>query len=180
MHVLFQCELCDIWRYFHSVDERVTWSKQSPYCALYLVNNTLRSNGISSSIVSYVKSDYCAVVLECKFDKQSRGIGYWKFNNALLKDGSFTEMIHLLLDDIDSTYSSILDAQLLWDFCKRLAPTRRFFLALGLCLAFSKISCVDLRQAQQRNELSHLAFFVAFFVAICLSVRHISIKNFLR
>ena len=95
------------------------------------MNNTLRSNCISSSVVSYVKSDYCAVVLECKFDKQSRGIGYWKFNNALLKDESFTEMIHLLLEDIDSTYSYILDAQLWWDFCKRLAPRMRFFLALG-------------------------------------------------
>ena len=44
-----------------------------------------------------------------------------------------------------------------------LAPTRRFFLALGLCLAFSKISCVDLSQVQQRNELSHLAFFCCVF-----------------
>ena len=38
----------------------------------------------------------------------------------------------------------------------RLAPIRRFLIALGLCLAFSKISCVDLRQDQQRNEPSHL------------------------
>ena len=44
-----------------------------------------------------------------------------------------------------------------------LALTRRFFLALGLRLAFSKISCLDLLQAQQRNELSHLAFFCCFF-----------------
>ena len=28
-------------------------------------------------------------------------------------------MIHTLLDDIDITYSNTLDAQLLWDFCKR-------------------------------------------------------------
>ena len=58
-----------------------------------------------------------------------------------------------------------------------LAPTWCFFLALGLCLAFSKISCIDLRQAQQCNELSHLTFFCCvFFVAIWSSLRQIPLS----
>ena len=55
------------------------------------------------------------------------------------------------------------------DFSK-LKPS---FLALGLCLGFSEISCVGLRQAQQDNELSHLACFCCVFVAICSSLRQI-------
>ena len=54
-----------------------------------------------------------------------------------------------------------------------LAPTRRFFLASGLCLSLPNISCVGLRQVKQRNELSHLAFLMRSTVSLLLKHKQV-------
>ena len=54
-----------------------------------------------------------------------------------------------------------------------LAPTRRFFLASGLCLSLPNISCVGLRQVKQRNELSHLAFLMRSIASLLLKHKHV-------
>ena len=54
-----------------------------------------------------------------------------------------------------------------------LAPTRRFFLASGLCLSLPNISCVGLRQVKQRNELSHLAFLMRSTASLLLKHKHV-------
>ena len=54
-----------------------------------------------------------------------------------------------------------------------LAPTRRFFLASGLCLSLPNISCVGLRQVKQRNVLSHLAFLMRSAASLLLKHKHV-------
>ena len=61
-----------------------------------------------------------------------------------------------------------------------LAPTRRFFLASGLCLSLPNISCVGFRQVKQRNELSHLAFLMRSIASLLHKHKHVYALLWLR
>ena len=48
----------------------------------------------------------------------TRGLGLWKFNNTLLEDESYKDLIEFYYPQILNKYSEVTDKQLLWELLK--------------------------------------------------------------
>ena len=51
------------------------------------------------------RSDHSLISIRLNLSKIDRGRGYWKFNNALLKDEHYTQKIKLLIKETIKMYS---------------------------------------------------------------------------
>ena len=52
-------------------------------------------------------SDHSPIVLEIDFSRFTRGKGFWKFNNSLLKDETYLELNKNLIKRIVCQYATI-------------------------------------------------------------------------
>ena len=70
-------------------------------------------------IQSSIAPDHKLVCLSIQLKKLStRGPGFWKFNNSLLKDEDYIERIQKSYPELQSKYSYIQDEQKLWELLK--------------------------------------------------------------
>lgn len=51
-------------------------------------------------IVPGYRTDHSGLVLKLNFFEQERGEGYWKFNNSLLKDKAYVEIVHKTITEV--------------------------------------------------------------------------------
>ena len=73
----------------------------------------------NTDIQTPIAPDHKIVCLSLKWDKEfTRGPGFWKFNNTLLKDENYIDRIQKLYPDLLRKYSNIQDEQLLWELFK--------------------------------------------------------------
>ena len=82
-----------------------------------LVNSTLFDKSVNCDLVTVEKSDHRGVLLEICLMKVDRGPSYWKFNDSLLKDRLYLDLMNEKLD----LWSQALEgfpAQLKWDYFK--------------------------------------------------------------
>jgi len=61
----------------------------------FFLSKSLRSLIADVKIVADIFSDHCALCLSVHTEEQKtkRGPGFWKFNNSLLTDGTYVELI---------------------------------------------------------------------------------------
>ena len=50
--------------------------------------------------------------------EQTRGRGYWKFNNSLTEDKNFVEKLRMYINDVNSTFKEHQDPRINWEFLK--------------------------------------------------------------
>lgn len=90
-------EMCDIWRLQNPEETKYTCHKKNSKffsCVdFFLVSNTLTQLVNSCSIRASFNSDHSIVVLQCDFENEKRGRGFWKFNNTLLDDPKHNELV---------------------------------------------------------------------------------------
>ena len=117
------CELFDVWRLFHGDERDFSWTNNSPINWIarrldyMLVNSTLFDKSVNCDLVTVEKSDHRGVLLEICLMKVDRGPSYWKFNDSLLKDRLYLDLMNEKLD----LWSQALEgfpAQLKWDYFK--------------------------------------------------------------
>ena len=65
-------------------------------------------------------SDHSSVILRVSslVDSESRGRGYWKFDNSLTNDNKFVETLKNNICEWKSTFDSQQDPRVKWDFLK--------------------------------------------------------------
>ena len=74
---------------------------------------------LKTAIQSSIAPDHKLVCLSIQRKKIStRGPGFWKFNNSLLKDEDYIERIQKLYPELRSKYSYVQDEQMLWELLK--------------------------------------------------------------
>ena len=98
------CDLTDVWRSLNPDVKEYTWSRKS--CNKFtarrldyvLLSNEAMDAAIESTISSVASSDHRGVHVILKGLQADRGPGYYKFNNALLKDHVYVEKMNQIID----------------------------------------------------------------------------------
>ena len=95
-------ELSDVWRIQHPNTRKYTWhSNHKPpiFCRLdyFLISNNLINNTKYSNISPGYKTDHSLITLTIDFHKIPRGPGYFKFNNSLLLDSEYKNIVKIAI-----------------------------------------------------------------------------------
>ena len=103
--------LVDIFRELNPETRKFSWKQwgNNKFARLdfFLVSNTLLPFVEKSEILPACFSDHSPIVLEIDFSRFTRGKGFWKFNNSLLKDETYLELIKNLIKRIVCQYATI-------------------------------------------------------------------------
>ena len=78
---------------------RYTWRKRNPIkqarLDYFLVSSSMTDIINSSSIMPSYRSDHSIIEISINLCEFKHGKGYWKFNNSLLKNQNYLNMINL-------------------------------------------------------------------------------------
>ena len=102
-------DLCDLYREFHPEKKRFTWRRRHPLKQARL-DYFLASTNILDLIknceisISY-RSDHSILKLEIMLNKFERGKGIWKFNNSLLENPEYLQLINNIIEDQKMQYA---------------------------------------------------------------------------
>ena len=116
-------ELTDIWKFLiHGNEKCFSWKRTQPFIArrldYILISEMCVVNTKSCEIVPYLKSDHDLIILTLQNSNIVKGQGYWKFNNALLKDIEYMNLINRVINETIHMYQPASNPQELWDICK--------------------------------------------------------------
>ena len=116
--------LIDIWRKKHPKERHFTWFNFDfkIACRLdkFLVSKNVSDNTSVCNIFPCVFSDHDFVSLCFNLSSfRARGPGVWKFNNSLLQDLSFQDVIRKSIDDHIRFQHAFFNIKEWWDFLKR-------------------------------------------------------------
>lgn len=87
--------LVDIRRLRNQLKKEYTWrrNKTASRLDLILVNDAMCKKVVESKIESIALSDHRIVSCDLDLNRVKRGPGFWRFNNALLEDEDYVEMM---------------------------------------------------------------------------------------
>ena len=102
--------LTDPWRYSHGSEKSFTWRQPTPLkmARLYyfLVSQEIMPLVNKIETIPGYRTNHSLIKLSLNLENISRGNGYWKFNNSLLKDEQYLEKIKLLIIETINRYST--------------------------------------------------------------------------
>ena len=106
-----QHNLVDIFRELHPDDKTFSWQKfnQNKQARLdyFLISSSLLPYVQNASILPGICSDHSPIVLDIDFTKFVRGRGFWKFNNSLLKDPEYLEIVKDAIKRVACQYATV-------------------------------------------------------------------------
>ena len=112
----------DVWHVLHANEKAYTWSKAQPFIARRLdycfVSNNVMQSCVSGDIVSLLNTDHRAVTLRLSRSSFVCGPGYWRCNNAYLKDPVFVDKLNNMLENALIEEMQISNTQNVWDLIK--------------------------------------------------------------
>ena len=117
-------DLIDTWREKYPSLQGFTWSNPSMkiQCRLdyFVVSKDMQSSIKYVKIIPNIFSDHSALSLSIISEEKDvkRGPGFWKFNNSLLTDKDYTELIFQKIPEFASKYYEVTDKGLLWEMIK--------------------------------------------------------------
>ena len=101
--------LVDIYRYFNPDKKRFTWRRRNPVkqarLDYFLVSNSMVDIIDSCKINSSYRSDHSIIEMNITLSKFKCGKGIWKFNNSLLKNKEYLDLVHTLIQDEKYKYA---------------------------------------------------------------------------
>ena len=103
-------ELVDVWREAFPEKKGFTWRRfnsiQQSRLDYFLVSDVLLSDIVDVKIIPGYRSDHSIATIGLKFDTvKKKNKQYWKFNNSLLKDKEYVDIIKQLIFDIKKQYA---------------------------------------------------------------------------
>ena len=106
-------KLKDVWRELHPNDKRFTWrrfnSAQQGRLDYFLVSENILQTTISSTIEQGYRSDHSIITLKLDFaEHNQRPRTFWKFNNTLLKDKKYVEIVKKIISDVKKQYGALV------------------------------------------------------------------------
>ena len=114
----------DIWRILYENKREYSWIKKGSYpTKASRIDFTLISGGLDQKVediqyISSIYTDHRAVYVVLKLEPLERGSGYWKFNNTVLQDKEFLDLIRMEIM-LTSTAASHKDPQTKWELIKK-------------------------------------------------------------
>ena len=125
LHVFIKTNnLVDSWRFKNPDLCGFTWSNPSLKIQTRLdylfVSKNLSSFFRECKIIPSIHSDHSAVALNMSFDQSSppRGPGFWKFNNSLLTDTTYVQLLNSKLPEFAEKHQQVEDKGLFWEMVK--------------------------------------------------------------
>ena len=148
------CDLTDTWRQLNPLNKDFTWARPSPFLARRL-DYILCSNDLSSKLTEskhelFVGTDHKAVISYFQTDDFRYGQSYWKFNDSLLHDVSFVEMMNGVIDDFILHFNEFEDATDRWEILKTRIKEHSIIYSVG------KKYKVKSKETEIENELNSL------------------------
>ena len=122
-NIMNNCNLIDIWREKHKSTKQFTWENKTvgvmTRLDYFLISNILRNEVKACDITESILTDHKMVILEIgKESKNTRGPGFWKFNNSLLQDETYNEKTTSLINNCWDETNGMEDTRVRWDFLK--------------------------------------------------------------
>ena len=115
-------DLLDIWRIENENVKTYSWFKRDringPKCArldFFLISESLYPYVKKASIEPAILTDHSMITLSLDFTGFNRGRGFWKFNNSLLKDQVYVDIIKWTIKDVTRQYSMQQFPDLFWE-----------------------------------------------------------------
>ena len=110
----------------------------------FLVSKSIASQVVEVGTKTSIAPDHKAVKLRFNLINSKRGPGLWKFNNSLLKDETYVNLIQDSYPDIIQKYSNINDSKLKWELIKMEIR--------GLTIPYSKNKASKMRKTEDELE----------------------------
>ncbi len=109
LEIINGSEYTDIWREINPNRKLFTWKgPQNKRSRLdyFLINESIKTLCINASIEPGYRSDHDLVTLEIELSDQVRGKGVWKFNNSLLYDREYVNLVKKVILETENLYRS--------------------------------------------------------------------------
>ena len=97
--------MCDVWRDRYPQEARYTYFKKNRgrLEAVSRIDFALTSYGLDKQVINAtylpgIMTDHSAMYIALDTIEQKRGVGYWKFNNALLTNQKFLAVMNNFLE----------------------------------------------------------------------------------
>ena len=101
--------LVDPWRCYNPNVKRFTWRQTNPIkqsrLDFFLISEELLNFVENSDISSGYRSDHSIVSVCLNINEIERGRGYWKFNNSLLKDIEYVNLVKSTIEKVIKQYA---------------------------------------------------------------------------
>ena len=104
-----QENMSDIWRMQHAAKRSFTWRRSSPLklarLDYFLVSAAIVRMVKSSDILAGYRTDHSLISLVLHEPVQNKRGLFWKFNNSLLRDAVYTELVNKEIKEIKIQYA---------------------------------------------------------------------------
>lgn len=118
-------DLIDVWRSLNEDTKRYTWrnttkkGRVASRLDYWLISSHLLFDTEETQIEPSIKTDHSLITLSLLLRKSpERGRGFWKFNNSLLIDSVYVQMIESFIDNCNDLYREMDNKALVWDSIK--------------------------------------------------------------
>ena len=95
--IIEKFNLTDVWREFHETEHKYTWKRRNPTkmarLDYFLISEDMLAITTDASILAGYRTDHNRIIISLQASKHEKGRGYWKFNNLLLSDKDFINMV---------------------------------------------------------------------------------------
>lgn len=120
---MLENDLVDIWRIRNPAIKRFTWRQKSPIIQrrldYWIVSDSLQDEVEKVEISTAIKTDHSAIVLKINtLNEQPRGPSFWKFNNSLLENENYVDMITENIPVWYEEIEDVRDVRVKWDWLK--------------------------------------------------------------
>lgn len=111
LSAMYMHNLVDIWRERNPLSKEFFWHSgiANIHCRLdyFLISRDIVANVLDAFFQPPLQSDHSLVILSLRCYTECRGKGYWKFNNSLLADKNYTDLIEIVIRRELSNSSSL-------------------------------------------------------------------------
>ena len=122
--IMIDFNLVDIWRVRDLSFRQFNWRRSNPpkmsRIDFFLISNEMQYNVRLCKHLPSSLSYHSLVILRVSslVDSESRGRGYWKFNNSLTNDNKFVETLKNNICEWKYTFNSQQDPRVKWELLK--------------------------------------------------------------
>ena len=109
LDLISELDLIDIYRHFHPNHKRYTWRKKNPIkqarLDYFLTNRYMMDIIEKCSIQPGYRSDHSIVEMQIALNNFKQGKGLWKFNNSLLQNNEYLNLVNRLIKEEKLNYA---------------------------------------------------------------------------
>ena len=109
LNMMTDINLSDIYRELNPTCKRYTWRKRNPIkqgrLDFFLITNTMADLIKECDIKAGYRSDHSIITMDILLNNFSQGKGTWKFNNSLLMNQEYLNMVNMLIKEEVAKYA---------------------------------------------------------------------------